>query len=300
MLCLFGLSNLSISADKAANPLANPAYFRGEWDGTYLWAVLILIIFAVIRQKRMRSSVKFLAIAAPGLLIGLVILTKPAPHLPADPNQLRPIGQLVKNSGNEPLDKWSLAMRPFYTELISHNRQYVDAVAKLDDALQPLYSPASFSDAKSVHAILDALDQRLLIADKYADIQPMLGKIPGYVAKVDATDKEKEEFMTGFNAPFGKGLNAKNSVSALEHKWLASAIDLYKFSLAHQDSYTYSSGNVMFKNPVYFAVFKVKMNSSRGNYSQFLKAYTTTRRAQDTFLAQAGLQLSDIGLGNTK
>jgi hypothetical protein len=300
MLCLFGFSFLSISRDRAANPLANPAYFRGEWIGIFIWAVLILIIFAVIRQKRVRSSAKFLAVAGPGLLLGLMILAKPPRHLQPDPNRIQSLTQVIKNPSTGNANKWDLALRPFYAELISRNREYVDDVSKLDNDLQPLYSPASFRDAQSIQAILNALDQRLAIADKYADIQPVFSKVPGYVAQVNATEREKREFLAGFNDTAPKNLTAKNSVSSLEHKWVASAIDLYKFSLAHQGSYTYNSGNVTFRHSVNFAVFKVKMNSSRENYSHFLRAYSATRHSQDAFLAQAGLQRSDIGLENSK
>jgi hypothetical protein len=300
MLCLFGLTSLSISRDKAANPLASPAYFRGEWMSTYFWAVVILIIFAAIHKKRVRSSVKFLAIAGPGLLLGIMSLAKPPRQLQPDPARIQSLTQAIKNPPKANVDKWDLALRPFYAELISRNRQYVDDVSKLDNDLQPLYSPASFRDPQSIQAILNALDQRLVIADKYADIQPVFAKVPGYVAQVDATDRQKREFLAGFNDTAPTNLTAKKSVSSLEHKWVLSAIDLYKFSLTHQGSYTYSSGSISFKNSVNFAVFKVKLNSSRENYSQFLQAYSASRRAQDAFLAQTGLQRSDIGLENSK
>jgi hypothetical protein len=300
MLCLFGFTSLSVSRDKAANPLANPAYFSGEWMGTYFWAVIILTIFAVIRQKRVRSSVKFLVVAGPGLLFGLIILAKPSRHLAPDPAQIQSISQAIKSPGTANANKWDLALRPFYAELISRNRQYIDDVSKLDNDLQPLYSPTSFRDAQSIQAILYALDQRLAIADKYAAIQPVFAKVSDYVAQVDATEREKREFLAGFNDTAPKNLTAKKSVSSLEHKWLASAIDLYKFSLAHQGSYIYNSGNVTFKSSVNFAVFKVKLNSSRENYSQFLRAYSASRRAQVAFLAETGLQRSDIGLENSK
>jgi hypothetical protein len=75
----------------------------------------------------------------------------------------------------------------------------------IDDALQPLYSPESFRHAKSIQGILDALDQRLVVAEENADIQPLLKKVPGYVAKVDATNEEKQEYLTGFNESVAKG-----------------------------------------------------------------------------------------------
>jgi hypothetical protein len=267
---------------------------------TYFWAVVILIIFAVIHKKRVRSSVKFLAIVGPGFLLGLMSLSKPTPHLKPDPARIQSLTQAIKNPSTANANKWDLALRPFYAELISRNRQYIDDVSKLDNDLQPLYSPASFQVAPSVPAILNALHQSTAIHEKYAYIQPAFAKVPGYVAQVDATERQKREFLAGFKDTAPTNLTAKKSISSLEHKWLASAIDLYKFSLAHQGSYTYSSGNVSFNNSVNFAVFKVKLNSSRENYSQFLRAYSASRRAQDAFLAQTGLQRSDIGLENSK
>src|SRR5260221_599779 len=298
MLCLFSFSSLSISRDKAANPLANPAYFRGEWIGIFFWAAIILTIFGLIRDKQIRSSLKFLAIVGPGFLLGLISLSKPTPHLKPDPAQLRHIGQVFKGSETSQLNKWDLAIRPLYLELVSRNRQYIDEISKLDDALQSLYSPASFRDAKSVQAILDALELRLAVADKYADLKPLFQKVPEYVAKVDATEEQKQDYLAGFNESFGKGLTAKNSVFSMEHKWVLSAIDLYRFSLAHQNSYKFSSGRVIFKNDAEFAVFSNKLNNSREYYSQFLRAYTGSRRAQSALLAQMGLQPSDAGLEN--
>jgi len=297
---LFGFSFLAILRDEAAKPLANPSYFRGEWMGTFFSALIILTMFAVIRGRRVRSSVKFLSILGPGFLLGLMILGKPLPRLAPDPAQFRRVGEVIKNSGTVPLDKWDLAVRPVYIELISRNRQYVDDVSKLDDALQPLYSPASFRDAKSNEAMLDALDQRLQIADKNADIQPVLAKVPGYVAEVDATEREKKGFMAGFNESMAKGMKGKNSVFALEQNWLVSAIDLYRFARAHQASYRYDSGEILFKRAAESATFNNKLNQSHQKYSQFLRAYTASRRAQDALLAQMGLERSDTSLANSK
>jgi hypothetical protein len=300
LACLFGSSFVAILRDKVANPAASPAYFRGEWIGTFFSALIILTMFAAIRGRRVRSRVKFLSILGPGFLLGLMILGKPLPHLAPDPAQFRRVGEVIRNSGAEPLDKWDLAVRPIYIELISRNRQYVDDVSKLDDALQPLYSPASFRDAKSNERMLDALDQRLEIAQKNADIQPVLARLPGYVAGVDATEREKKRFMAGFNESMAKAMQGRNSVFALEQSWLASAIDLYRYARAHQASYRYDSGEILFKLAAESATFENKLNQSQQKYSQFLRAYRASRRAQDALLAQMGLERSDIGFENSK
>jgi len=263
--------------------------------GTYFWGAALVTIFSVIRGRRVGPSVKFFVIFGAGVLLSLMALTRPVRHLVADPAQMgKYFGKVTKNSATAQLDKWAVATRPFFMELIDRNRQYLDDVSKLDAALQPLYSPASFRDAASVQAMLDALAQRLAIADKYADIQPVIAKMPGYVATVNATDKEKQEFLAGFNQSIAKAVNGRNSVPALEHNWIASAIDLYEFLLAHP--YSYNFGNIMFKGSADAAAFNSKLNKSRDLYAQFLRAYQSARHAEDALLAQMGLNRSDIGL----
>jgi hypothetical protein len=119
--------------------------------------------------------------------------------------------------------------------------------------------------------------------------------VPGYVAKVDATNEEKQEYLAGFNESVAKGLTGKNSVFALEHKWLVSAIDLYKCDLARQSFSSSRSGNIQFKSAGDSGAFNDKVNNSRELYSQFLRAYWASSRGDGTLFAQMGLQRSDVG-----
>ena len=148
--------------------------------------------------------------------------------------------------------------------------------------------------------MIDALGQRLVIAEKYSQVEPIFAKMPGYLSTIDATDQEKQEFLKGFTKDLPKSLAARKSLYALERGWLTSSIDLYNFALSHRSSYTYSSGNVVFRSAANLAVFNDKLNKSRELQFQFLRAYSTSRNSQDAALAQMGLQRSDIGLDNPK
>ena len=270
--------------------LANSAYFLGRCFGSFLLAATLVFLFDKIRRRNRSTPTRLLAISTVACVMSVLALASESPER----HIVGSIRQAIKNPEQPHLDKWGVAVRPFFTELVSRNRQYLDEVSKLDAALQPLYSPASFADAASVQSMLDALAQRLAVADEYADVQPVVAKMPGYVATVDASDKEKQEFLAGFNESIAKGLSGKNSVSALEHNWSASAIDLYKFALAHP--YSYNFGNILFKSSADAVAFNNKLNKSRDLYAQFLRAYQTSRRAQDTLLAQMGFQRSDVAL----
>jgi len=271
--------------------LANSAFFLGQCAGSFIVAAILVFLFDKIRHRNPSPPTRLLAISAVACVMSVLALASPQSSRRL---VLGSLGQAINNPSQPHLDKWGLAARPLCMELVSRNRQYLDEVSKLDAALQPLYSPASFRDAASVQAMLDALAQRLAIADKYADIQPVLAKMPGYIAAVDATDKEKQEFLAGFDESIAKGLRGKNSVSAWEHNWIASAVDLYKFSLAHP--YSYNVGNILFKSAADAVAFNSKLNKSRDFYARFLRAYQTSRCAEDALSAQTGFQRPDISL----
>jgi hypothetical protein len=269
--------------------LANSGFFLGRCAGTFVFGAVPVFIFDRIRHRNPSTPTRLLAISTVACVLSVLMLAAP-------PSSRRPILRSIRaaitNRTQPPPDKWSVATKPFFMELIGRNRQYLDEVSKLDAALQPLYSPRSFRDAASVRGMLDALAERLAIADKYADSQPVIAKMSGYVATVNATDKEKQEFLAGFTESIAKGLQGKNSPPALEHNWISSAIDVYKFALAHP--YSYNFGNILFKSSADAVAFNSKLNKSQALYAQFLRAYQTSHRAQDAIFAEMGLQGSDV------
>jgi len=278
--------------------LASSAYFLGQSAGRFIVAAILVFVFDRVRARNPSAPARLLAISTVAVAMTfLSLLYSASSSFHNSPRRaLREVAQSIKNPAQPHLDKWAVAVRPFFVELVSRNQDYVEEVSRLDNALLPLYSPASFRDAASIQPILDALGQRLAIADKNADIQPLLAKMPGYIASVDAPESEKQKFLDDFNKFFAKGLASKNSVFAQERAWILSAIDLYQFALAHRNSYT-NSGQALFKNSADAATFNGKLNNSRQLYAQFLHSYQASRNVQDALLAQMGLERSDIAGG---
>jgi hypothetical protein len=279
---------------------ANSAKFLGHCAGSFVLAAILVFVFDKVRHRAPSTPSQLLGISSVACAMSILFLANPGNSRSSlTPAQMRHLGEVVKGSETHP-DKWDPAIRPFFVDLISHNRQYIEDVSRLDNALQPLYSSPTFRDAASMQSILAALDQRLVIADRYADLQPLIAKVPTYLANVDASNKEKADFLAGFNESFQKSLGGKNSVSAQEHNWINSAIDLYRFALAHKNAYTYNSGNLLFQQGADSALFNTKLNHSRQLYVQFLRSYQASRRAQDVALTKIGLQPSDMGLDASK
>ncbi len=158
--------------------------------------------------------------------------------------------------------------------------------------------PPSFRDAQSLQPILNALDQRLAIADKYAGIQPVFAicarlRGPGVMRPIARSGNSWPVVST---TPRPKNLTAGNSVSvtgtqvgAQRHR------SVQILACPPGFLHLYNSGNITFKSSVNFAVFKLKLNSSRESHSQFLQAHPPPPARRIAFLAQAGPQRPTSG-----
>lgn len=286
---------------------ANSAEFLGRCAGTFVIAAIFVFLYDKIRRREPSTPSRLLAISSVACLLSLLVLINSANSSPFGSKRATAAyyQQLLKNPSTPsvsqaPHTKWDPAGRAFFNDLLAQNRRYISEVSKLDLALQPLYTPASFRDAQSIQAILDALGQRLVVAERYSQLAPIFAKMPGYLTTIKATDQEKQEFMEGFNKGVPKALAARKSLCTLENDWLTASIDLYRFALAHKTTFVYDSGKILFKRAADSAVFNEKLNKSQVLNAQFLRAYWASRRAQDAALAQAGLQRSDVGLDNSK
>ena len=286
---------------------ANSADFLGRCAGTFVIAGIFIFLYEKIRRREPSTPSRLLAISSVACLLSLLALVNSANSSPFGSKRATAAyyQQLLKNPGapsvsQAPHTKWDPAGRAFFNDLLAQNRQYITEVSKLDLVLQPLYAPASFRDAPSILAIIDALRQRLVVAERYSQLAPIFAKMPGYLTTIDATDQEKLEFLESFNKGVPKALAARKSLSALERDWLTASIDLYKFALAHRTAFVCDSGKIIFKRATDSAIFTDKLNKSQVLNAQFLRAYWASRRAQDAALAQAGLQRSDVGLDTSK
>jgi hypothetical protein len=287
---LYGCSFLAIAKSRAANPFANPAYFRGQWVGTLFWVLIILGIFAAIHNRRIRSSIKFLVIFGAGFLLGILILAKPMRQVGGDPNPstLRQFADELKNPNSS--SKWNAPGRALMKDLMTFNQQYVSDVSKIDATAQPLYTPESFRDAATIQGTLEELRSRLAVADKYSDLDVVFVKMKQYVASVDGSEKEKQEFLEGFESSLPKARAGYKALKDKERAWLQASVDLYQFGLSKQGTYALQNGNLIFKKAADSDIFNQKLAKARNLKTDFFSAYGQMRHTQEVMAAQLGLQ----------
>lgn len=291
------LNYFAMVRDEGSLTLANSAYFLGRCAGSILLAAVFVFVYYKIRGKKPRAPVQLLVIFGVSSLLTVLVMANPAGHRlgTPDPSTLRHYGDLLKSTdGTIPASaartKWDPAVRSWLKDVISRNQQYVSEISKLDETARPLYTPESFRDSLTDQQMIDQLHARFAVADKYADLKPVLVKMKDYVPAIEASEKEKREFMAGFESTLPKTRAAHKALTDKEHAWLLASLDLYQFALAKAGSYVFQGGNLFFTQRGDSEVFKRKLSKARNLNAEFLRAYWDSRNKQHAMLAQMGLQ----------
>jgi hypothetical protein len=302
-ILFMALNYFAMVRDEGSLTLANSAYFLGRCAGSIILAAILVFLYFKIRGKKRRSAIQLLMIFSLSSLLTLLAMASPARHRPAtfDPATLRHYGDMLKSSDGSistpaAQTKWDPAVRSWLKDIISRNQQYVSEISKLDETAQPLYTPESFRDSATDQQIIDQLHARLAVADKYADWEPVFAKMKDYVAAVDASEKEKREFMAGYVSTLPAARASHKALADKEHAWLLTSLDLYQFALAKEGNYVFQGGNLIFKQRGDSNIFNQKLSKARNLNAEFLRAYWDSRHRQQAMLAQMGLQGTEFDL----
>ncbi|HMI50218.1 MAG TPA: zinc ribbon domain-containing protein [Candidatus Saccharimonadales bacterium] len=274
--------------------MADSGYFIGAVLGPYLASTIIVFLYYWIRRRNPQYSTKLLAIACGASFFALLSLSQHLgrPGMSPEPVEKRHIAGLTGNStpqANRPASVWDAPMLSLIADLRSFNDAYVSEVSKLDSAALPLYTPDSFRDAATIQQMLAQLRSRLAVAEKYSSVQPILDKMKNYLAAVNASEKEKREFLEGFASTAPAGLGTRDLASAREREWLRTSIDLYALMLAKQSAYAIAGRKVEFRQRGLAEQFNQGMVKAQVARQQFLQAQGAFTAAQQAARTQLGL-----------
>jgi hypothetical protein len=273
-------------------------YFIGACVGPYLVSAIIVLIYRLIRRRPVNNTVDLLALFCGASFFAVLSLlnsaraTAPLPVAGAAfaPQTLRQPFE----KPNAPLRAptiWDPAVISLYTDLKSANDTYVAAVSRLDLTAQSLYLPDSFRDAPAMQKILAQLHDRMAVADQFSSLDPILAKMPSYVAAINASETDKRQFLANFMPTARRSVADRNTASAYEHDWLRASIALYQFMLANQGAYAISSDGAKgaFYRPEVSSQFQTKMRNVQRLKQRFLQANQAYLANQSAARAQLGM-----------
>jgi hypothetical protein len=276
-------------------------YFLGACLGPYLVSAMAVAGYYLIRRKNPHYSAKLLATTCGASLFAILALTNNLQHPPPrmDPRTAQQVAALAHNpdtppAPGSPREVWDPALRSFFSDLNSFNEQYISEVSKLESSSFPLFTPESFRDAPTIQQSLAQLRARKEIAEKFASLDPVVGKLPAYVQKIDASEADKKKFLEGFQSTAGDGLRSLKVVKDLERDWLAASLSLYGFALSKQGSYSLHDGRLLFATRESSLEFNRKLQNSLRLRVEFLQAYRALQNQQAQALSQFGLKPSEL------
>jgi hypothetical protein len=251
--------------------------FIGACAAPYAVSAVILLAFYFISRQKVLASTKLLVAFSGATIFALVALfgsanpARPSPH-PIATSDARP-GAATTVHPHAPT-VWDPALAAVYTDLKSRNDAYLAEISQLDLTARPLYVADSFRDNKEIRQILAQLDDRNAVGQKYSSWDSVIAKAPEYVSVANASEQDKRKFLAAFTPAIQRIVDERNSVSHIEREWLLSTVDLYRFMLSHQGTYTISAdgrqGN--FLQPGLADQFNAKLRRAATLKQQFVQA----------------------------
>jgi len=296
------------SAQRNVGPLSldNWAYFFGSAAAALLLGAVLVFVFCKIRHQTLRRPIHALLVLTLASLFALLSLALPAkPRIQGiDPVTVRryedPTAPKPSNPHPASHSKWDSANRSLMQDIAARNQQYVSEISALDETAKPLYTPESFRDSVTVQEIINQLNARIMVADKFSDWRPVFSRMNDYIASVDATDDEKRKFLQAYQSAMPKTLAVCKEISNKEHAWLQASLDLYQFALAKQGQYTWQKNNLAFAKRSDSILFRQKFFKARSLNAQFLQEYWQVRQAQEAMMAQLGMAEPATGTAQTQ
>jgi hypothetical protein len=279
--------------------LEHSGYFIGACVGPYLVSAIIVLIYRLIRGRKVNNTTNLFALFCGASFFAVLSLLNSAhatTPMPVADATFAPqtFGQPLGKPNAQPLRAptiWDPAVISLYTDLKSANDTYVAAVSRLDVTAQSLYMPDSFRDTPAIQKILAQLHDRMAVADQFSSLDPILAKMPSYVAAIDASETDKREFLANFMPTARRSIADRNTASAYEHDWLRASIALYQFMLAKQGAYAISSDGAKgtFYRPDVSSQFQNKIQNVQRLKQRFLQANQAYLANQSAARAQLGM-----------
>ena len=297
------------ATSRSSGPVSveNCGYFVGRGAGAIILAALIVFGYCKMRGDKLRRPVQVLVILTLSSVLTMLTLALPArPHVSgideATVRRYTGESKSEKAPNNSPVNrtKWDPAARSLMKDIVARNQKYISEISALDETAKPLYTPESFRDAASIQEVIEQLNARLVVADKYSDWQPIFANMRGYVAGVDASADEKQKFLGNFEASLPKTLAVCKAISDKEHAWLRASLDLYQFALAKNGTYVWQGDNLAFENGPDSKLFSQKFVKARSLNAEFLQAYWQVRQAEQAMIAELGIQGADVDSPQTR
>ena len=214
------------------------------------------------------------------------------------------VGRLMREAaGVQPIrrtmfgeNKTDAKLRGFFKDILALNKEYQEAVGKLDTSeTKKLSTPESFADPDSVadglkqfHAACDLdthQEERMLeIVDKFKH------------SFDDLSASERQTILEGFQKGLGQAMPARERAIASEKAWLHAMDDVYDYARAHHTDIRMVNGHLGVGDNQVREDFNTRIHALNARRTEFLQAKHAIDEMQSRELQKIGVNPQQIGL----
>lgn len=261
-----------------------------------------MFIVRKARGRRLHPASKALGVAAIAFVLSCIGLAGEfASRRPVTADEIdHRIGDLLKEAaGTKPpsgnLDWWDAPVRDFFHDIFEMNKQYTAEVKALDNsAIQVLYSVDSYREKARMETVVGQLQAAQAVDEKYASLDPLLKKLEERIAKANASESEKQEFLKSMEGSMKKTLAPRDETIRTEREWLQSTIALYQFVIAHSSEYTIKANKLYFDDGDTRKEFVDRQKRAIALHKEFLKTKSAADDSRKANLSKLGVSQSDV------
>ncbi|HKS79887.1 MAG TPA: hypothetical protein VJR23_00145 [Candidatus Acidoferrales bacterium] len=214
------------------------------------------------------------------------------------------VNQQVKDAlqqalGKAPLDAnskwWGEPVRECYAGIRKFNGDYTQQMAALDKhELRHLYTTESYSTRADMQETVKELQSIENLDSKYASLDPVLDKLRQQIWAADVPEKQKDEFLTGFNKSINNSLAPRDDSFVKARQWILDSTNLYEFMLANEGGYTIHSRKLLFQSGTALAQFRDKQSRAIASYQALQDSRKNANTFRNETLKKYGLSTSDF------
>ena len=276
----------------------------GQYFGGLLAALGIpaLIAFLVAGRKKVRHPNRFALVFC--LISGVLVLGNALSMLSFETPQQRFARLLREAAGTQPVSHKGFpsqrrlddAVRAQYGKLLQQNRDYLAAVAKLDNSkVKEINTARALASATVAQA---ALDQLHALYDADAAHEQEVQKIFSGLRRVfdnDSSPAERDAMLKGFDESVAQQNARRQQALAMEKAWVDSVDDEHAYAAAHRSSIRLAQDVLVVIDPEVRSELNAKIQLQEEKRKAFLKSQDEFKRSQSESLNNMGISGKDLG-----
>ena len=302
------VSMLAVGSSLAAPlpPLPNESQAVGYRFGRLLGSILIPLLVAYLAAGRRKAHNPNLFA---GLFCGIGLLLMLASFGNSGSANLfetseQKAGRLMREAaGLQPVrkplfgeDKTDTKMRNFFKELIGTNKEYQQAVDKLDmSATGKLNTPESFADPALAAEGLRQLHAAYAI-DELQE-QRMQQVLENFKHSFDdLSPSDRENMLRGFDEGLAKAMPARQRATSTEKAWIEALDEVYAYAGAHHADFRMNNGHLGVVHDDVREEFNTRVRALNVRRQEFMQAKDDFEKMQGQKLQKMGVSRDQTGL----